>query len=113
MAETGELPKDRLERFRFFFHQAKKTSELWRTDAKEDYSFTEGYGQWFQKEKNDLNIQNRPALVMNAILPVVNLISGQERASCLHASPTSGSCRPIASAGVTSSREWFAADNSN
>ena len=41
----GELPKDRLERFRFFFHQSKKTSELWRVDAKEDYSFVEGYGQ--------------------------------------------------------------------
>lgn len=81
----GELPdqRDRLERFRFFFHQAKKTSELWRVDAKEDYSFVEGYGQWNQKQKDELNRQNRPALVMNSILPVVNLISGQERASRL------------------------------
>jgi len=80
---TLELPKDRLERFRFFFHQSKKTSELWRVDAKEDYSFVEGYGQWQRKEKEELNRQSRPALVMNSILPVVNLISGQERASRL------------------------------
>lgn len=80
---TLELPKDRLERFRFFFHQSKKTSELWRVDAKEDYSFVEGYGQWNEKEKADLIKQFRPALVMNSILPVVNLISGQERASRL------------------------------
>ena len=80
---SSELPKDRLERFRFFFHQAKKTSELWRIDAKEDYSFTEGYGQWRQKEVEELTRQSRPALVMNSILPVINLISGQERASRL------------------------------
>ena len=82
-AFSSELPEDRLERFRFFFNQAKKTSELWRTDAKEDYSFVEGYGQWEQKQKEDLARQKRPALVMNSILPVINLISGQERASRL------------------------------
>lgn len=75
------VPKERLEKFRFFFEQARKTSELWRIDAKEDYSFVEGYGQWDQKQRDELWKQNRPALVMNSILPVINLISGQERAS--------------------------------
>src|SRR3990172_3324477 len=85
MAEqnTMEVPKERIERFRFFFEQARKTSELWRIDAKEDYSFVEGYGQWRQQEREELLRQNRPALVMNSILPVINLISGQERASRL------------------------------
>ena len=50
---ADELPKDRLERFRTFFNQSKKTSELWRVDAKEDYSFVEGYGQWEQKQKKN------------------------------------------------------------
>src|SRR3989337_1378225 len=113
MAETGELPKDRLERFRFFFHQAKKTSEPWRTDAKEDYSFTEGYGQWFQKEKNDLNIQNRPALVMNAILPVVNLISGQERASRLGITYKPRGFDDDRASQIANQTYRFAADNSN
>lgn len=81
--QTTEIPKDRLEKFRFFFDQARRTSELWRIDAKEDYSFVEGYGQWRSKEAEELNRQNRPALVMNSILPVINLISGQERASRL------------------------------
>lgn len=80
---TSVVPKERLEKFRFFFDQAKKTSEIWRIDAKEDYSFVEGYGQWDQKQKEELLRQNRPALVMNSILPVINLISGQERASRL------------------------------
>ena len=113
MAETGELPKDRLERFRFFFHQAKKTSEPWRTDAKEDYSFTEGYGQWFQKEKNDLNIQNRPALVMNSILPVVNLISGQERASRLGITYKPRGFDDDRASQIANQTYRFAADNSN
>lgn len=81
--DSSQVPKERLEKFRFFFEQARKTSELWRIDAKEDYSFVEGYGQWDQKQRDELWRQNRPALVMNSILPVVNLISGQERASRL------------------------------
>src|SRR3989304_5474083 len=113
MAETGELPKDRLERFRFFFHQAKKTSELWRTDAKEDYSFTEGYGQWFQKEKDELNRQNRPALVMNSILPVVNLISGQERASRLGITYKPRGFDDDRASQIANQTYRFAADNSN
>ncbi len=80
---SNVIPKERIEKFRFFFEQARKTSELWRLDAKEDYSFVEGYGQWDQKQREELLRQNRPALVMNSILPVVNLISGQERASRL------------------------------
>src|SRR3990172_3763112 len=113
MAETGELPKDRLERFRFFFHQAKKTSELWRTDAKEDYSFTEGYGQWQQKEKDELNRQFRPALVMNSILPVVNLISGQERASRLGITYKPRGFDDDRASQIANQTYRFAADNSN
>ena len=81
--DSNQVPKERLEKFRFFFEQARKTSELWRLDAKEDYSFVEGYGQWDQKKQKELWRQDRPALVMNSILPVINLISGQERASRL------------------------------
>ena len=80
---TTQVPKERLEKFRFFFDQARRASELWRIDAKEDYSFVEGYGQWDSKQREELLRQNRPALVMNSILPVINLISGQERASRL------------------------------
>jgi len=109
----GELPKDRLERFRFFFHQSKKTSELWRVDAKEDYSFVEGYGQWEQKQKEDLNRQSRPALVMNSILPVVNLISGQERASRLGISYKPRGFDDDRAAQIANQIYRFAADNSN
>ena len=80
---SNQIPKERLEKFRFFFDQARRASELWRVDAKEDYSFVEGYGQWEQKQREELFRQNRPALVMNSILPTINLISGQERASRL------------------------------
>ena len=109
----GELPKDRLERFRFFFHQSKKTSELWRVDAKEDYSFVEGYGQWEQKQKEELNRQSRPALVMNSILPVVNLISGQERASRLGISYKPRGFDDDRTAQIANQIYRFAADNSN
>lgn len=80
---SSVVPKERLEKFRFFWEQSRKTSEMWRIDAKEDYSFVEGYGQWNAKQAEILHRQNRPALVMNSILPVINLISGQERASRL------------------------------
>lgn len=79
----NEFPKEKLERFRAFHDQAKRASEPERIEMKEDYSFVEGYGQWQEKEKNKLIRQDRPALVMNNVLPIINLISGQERASRL------------------------------
>lgn len=78
-----DFPKNKKEKFISFFEQAKKTSQTWRNQAKESYGFVEGYSQWEESDKNELKRQNRPALVMNAILPVVNLISGQERTSRL------------------------------
>lgn len=108
-----EIPEDRLERFRFFFRQSQKTSELWRVDAKEDFSFTEGYGQWEQKAKEDLNRQHRPALVMNSILPVVNLISGQERASRLGITYKPRGFDDDRASQIANQTYRFAADNSN
>ena len=110
---ADELPKDRLERFRTFFHQSKKTSELWRVDAKEDYSFVEGYGQWEQKQKEELNRQSRPALVMNSILPVINLISGQERASRLGITYKPRGFDDDRASQIANQSYRFAADNSN
>ena len=110
---ADELPKDRLERFRFFFQQAKKTSELWRVDAKEDYSFVEGYGQWQQKEKEELNKQLRPALVMNSILPVINLISGQERAARLGITYKPRGFDDDRASQIANQSFRFASDNSN
>lgn len=80
---SNTIPEKRIDKFRFFFDQARRTSEIWRIDAKEDYSFVEGYGQWNTQQREELLRQNRPALVMNSILPTINLISGQERASRL------------------------------
>lgn len=110
---ADELPKDRLERFRTFFNQSKKTSELWRVDAKEDYSFVEGYGQWEQKQKEELNRQSRPALVMNSILPVINLISGQERASRLGITYKPRGFDDDRASQISNQSYRFAADNSN
>lgn len=110
---ADELPEDRLERFQTFFEQSKKTSELWRVDAKEDYSFVEGHGQWNQKQKDELNRQDRPALVMNAILPVVNLISGQERASRLGITYKPRGFDDDRASQIANQLYRFASDNSN
>lgn len=87
MAESNSyksgFSEEPIQKYREWFKQAYDASEIWRIDAKEDFSFVEGYGQWEEDKKAELISQKRPALVMNVILPTINLISGQERVSRL------------------------------
>lgn len=71
-----------IEQFREWFEQDYKNSEGWRLEAKRDFGFTEGYAQWPEDKKAEVQrMQNRPALTLNNILPTINVISGQERAA--------------------------------
>lgn len=74
------------ERFRDYFNQCYRSTSIWRLRAKEDYGFTEGHAQWDAKDERALALQGRPALRMNAILPTVKSICGQERGSRITAS---------------------------
>lgn len=81
------MPADetaRIVTFREWFDADYKSSEVWRTEAKKDYGFTEGYGQIPPDQAAKIiKEQNRYPLIFNNILPTVNVISGQERASRL------------------------------
>ena len=91
MARRGRPPKatsttvldNRHQRFRDWFELARKQSESWRADAKDDYGFVEGHAQWTQAQRAELEKQKRPALTFNNILPTINSISGHERGSRL------------------------------
>lgn len=81
--QNMKFSEEPIQKYREWFDQSRRASEIWRIDAKEDFSFVEGYGQWDESQKAELIRQKRPALVMNVVLPTINLISGQERQSRL------------------------------
>lgn len=82
MPETTET--ERIKTFRAWFDADYQSSELWRQEAKKDFGFTEGYGQIpAEQAAKIIKEQNRYPLIFNNILPTVNVISGQERASRL------------------------------
>src|SRR3990172_1073195 len=84
MATTEDNPPDKIVRSREWFDADYKSSETWRLEAKKDYGFTEGYGQITPEQRAKIiKKTKRDPLIMNNILPTVNVISGQERASRL------------------------------
>lgn len=85
MATNADTPqKQPITKFREWFDADYKSSEAWRLEAKKDFGFTEGYGQIPPDQAAKIiKEQNRYPLIFNNILPTVNVISGQERASRL------------------------------
>lgn len=71
---------EKLSKFRKWFKGAIESWYEWRTEAKEDYDFVVGK-QWTDSELVEFEKQHRPALVINRILPLVNLISGWQRSN--------------------------------
>lgn len=69
---------ERLSRFRKMFRGAVEGWSDWRDEALEDYKFVVGK-QWTQEELKEFDRQKRPAIVINRIKPLINILSGWQR----------------------------------
>ena len=79
-----ETKQEPIIKFREWFDADYKSSQAWRLEAKKDYGFTEGYGQVTPEQRAKIvKREKREPLIFNNILPTINVISGQERASRL------------------------------
>mgnify|MGYP001015525318 FL=1 len=76
--EESKQPIDSSERFRSSFKQAVEHHKKWREKAKEDYEFYVG-DQWNSADLGSLKEQQRPAITINKIKPLISLLSGWQR----------------------------------
>lgn len=65
-------------KFRQWFREAVDSSKKWRDEAREDYDFVAGI-QWTEKERACFRKQGRPAITLNRIKPLINVLSGYQR----------------------------------
>lgn len=81
-AETQEAildgTDDKLSKFRQQFKAAVQGRKSWKDKAKTDYDFYKG-DQWDEADRNKLRKQKRPAITINRIRPLMNLVSGYQR----------------------------------
>ena len=69
---------DNLSRCRKWFRAAVDSGQKWREEAKEDYEFTAGK-QWTDEEIQAFREDGRPAITINRIKPLLNILSGYQR----------------------------------
>ena len=55
--------------------QALSATSIWRKNAKQDYEFMQGK-QWEDEDLNKMREAGRPAITINRIRPVINLLCG-------------------------------------
>ena len=67
-----------LGKIREWFQDAVDKSRNWRKEAKEDYRFVSGK-QWKNADKEQLEKFGRPAITINKIKPLMNVLSGYQR----------------------------------
>lgn len=67
-----------LEVFKKWFSDAVDAAQRWRNEAKEDRDFYAGK-QWRNEDKDNLEKNQRPALTINRIKPLLNVLSGYQR----------------------------------
>lgn len=71
--DDGEVGK-----FRQWFREAADFMSDWREAAKQDYEFTAGK-QWSDADIAALEESGRPAITINRIKPLINVLSGYQR----------------------------------
>jgi hypothetical protein len=71
-------PRKRAERFKRWFEESHRTFSNWREKAIESYKFVSG-DQWSDSDREKLQRQKRPALVINKILSPVMFLLGVQR----------------------------------
>ena len=72
------VPNSKLIKFRDWFRSAVDKSSNWRKEAHEDFAFVSGK-QWRDEDKTALESQGRPAITINKIKPLINVLSGYQR----------------------------------
>ena len=64
--------------YRRWFREAVDNSQKWQDEAREDFDFVAGK-QWSKAEIKRFEETARPALTINRIKPLINLLSGYQR----------------------------------
>lgn len=67
-----------INKFRRWFREAVTASNDWQREAQEDYDFVSGT-QWTEDEIRTFEHQSRPAITINRIKPLLNVLSGYQR----------------------------------
>lgn len=65
-------------KYRQWFREAVDAAAEWRDEAREDYDFVSGH-QWTEADKDALEASGRPAITINRIKPLINVLSGYQR----------------------------------
>lgn len=76
--EEMVITDDNLRRKRQWFRAAVDKWSDWRDEAREDYEFVAGK-QWKNQDKQTLEQAGRPAITINKIKPLINVLSGYQR----------------------------------
>lgn len=71
---------EKLLRFRKWFKGAIESWQRWQDEAKEDYDFVVGK-QWSSEELAEFKRQKKPALTINRIRPLINILSGWQKSN--------------------------------
>ncbi len=66
--------------YRRWFREAVDAADDWREEAQEDYDFVAGR-QWTEDEQRAFEESGRPSITINRIKPIVNVVSGYQRAN--------------------------------
>lgn len=67
-----------ISKFRRLFREAVDAAEPWQKEAQEDYDFVSGK-QWTEDELQTFKDMHRPAITINRIKPLMNILSGYQR----------------------------------
>lgn len=67
-----------IEEIKQLFKADKEHSDKWRKQAREDFDFVSGEGQWTNEERSFLERQNRPPIVFNRTATIINSVAGSE-----------------------------------
>lgn len=76
--EAAVEHKNTITTFREWFKDAVDFAEDWQDEAQEDYDFVSGK-QWTEAERGALIDSGRPAITINRIKPLMNVLSGYQR----------------------------------
>ena len=68
-----------LEKLKDWFKRSAHTTNEWRRKAREDCGFYTGKDQWSDKDRASLAEKGKPAITINRIKPLMNVLSGYQR----------------------------------
>lgn len=87
--EQSEAAQERVQHLteRFIYAWTHPRWQRWRREAEEDWRFVSGVGHWPDDLRARLEEQQRVILSLNQIRPVIEVLTGYERASRLESRP--------------------------